>query len=177
MRALVPLALSFLATSGCGPAVEEAPNDDWMIGTFSDFSELPWEEQPVLALRYELGPDGSGQVVTVDCEETSTPASWTLQEDGSVRLEYTRDSRLIALVLAQPQCDTSGFSAYPSELRTRDSIDSPTEGVSSIVLFRSSPCAGDFVPGDDCQDAGNECDPRGHCSVTWCDGGEPERCE
>ena len=177
MRALGPLVVSFLAASGCGPAVEQDPvQEDWMVGAFSEFRELPWEEQPTLAVRYELHADGSGQVVRVDCDETALPATWTEQQDGSVRLEYSQDSRLIAVVLTPPRCDGDGFASYPGERRTRDSADSPTEGVSDLLLFRSSPCPGDFISGEDCENDDNECDSRGHCAVTWCDGGEPQRC-
>ena len=94
-----------------------------------------------------------------------------------MRFEIYQDTRPAAIVFSPPICDEDGLVSYAGQRFYRDSPESTNELVFDVVLYRSSPCPGEYVPGDDCQDNGGECDPTGHCTFVWCEGGEPERCD
>ena len=178
MRNLAVL-VAFLC--GCGPAVGgDAPvDDDWMLGTFSNFSTLPVEGSRSSRTRFELLSDGVGeiQVIGSGCDVELRPMSWSLLDDGSVRLEYQSESDAeVSMVFSSPTCGNEGILSYAAERRLALFPDAPEE-VYPTTLYRSSICPGVYVPGDDCLDKGNECDPRGHCTAVWCEGGEPERCD
>jgi len=70
----------------------------------------------------------------------------------------------------------ASLRAYPGERRSRDRPES-NDATYPSLLYRSSLCPGEYIPGDDCSEDEIECDSRGHCTVVWCDGGEPDRCD
>jgi len=176
MRSIAGMALAMVL--GCGPAIgnSSADDDDWMLGTFSYTRALCGDTCMGGAQRFELSKEGQGQVIGVTCEESSEPLSWTLQGDGSVRIEWDPNGRPRSLTLPPPGCNEDGLVVHE---RTRTSHATPTsnESTSPAALYRSAPCPGPYIPGDDCEDDGSECDPRGFCEIVWCEGGEPERCE
>ncbi len=176
MRSIASVALGLVL--GCGPAVGDSPTDDedWMLGRFSYTSVLCGDSCMGGAQRFELAKDGEGEVVGVGCEESSQPLSWTLQDDGPVRIEWDTDDTPESLTIFPPRCNEDGLVALEGT-RTFQVTPTSNESTSPAVLYRSAPCPGQYIPGDDCEDDGNECDPRGFCEIVWCEGGEPERCE
>lgn len=178
MRSMIRiLAVVSVTHAGCGSVVKDDPADaDWMLGTFS-FKSAVGTGGMGGAARFELFPDGDGQAVGIDCEETITPLAWEEQDDGSVKVEVYQDTHPTTIVFAKSVCTADGLVAHPGQRAIRESPDSTSEAFSEVTLYRSIPCAGDYIPGDDCEDDGNECDPRGYCEIVWCEGGEPERCE
>lgn len=176
MRALATL-LILTTAFGCGPAVNNSPTEeDWMLGTFSYTSMLCGDTCRGGAQRFDLSEDGHGQVTAVGCEESSEPLSWSLLDDGSVRIEWDASGTPESITFSPPVCDDDGLLIYEGT-RTFQVTPTSNESTSPTILYRSTPCPGQYIPGDDCMDDGNECDPRGFCEVVWCEGGEPERCE
>lgn len=181
MRSLGLLALVLVPLAGCGPAVGDSPeegDDEWMLGTFSLSGTLCGETCMGEAQRFEIEEGGGGRVVGVGCEEWSEPLSWVLQDDGAVKIEFFQETHPTAIVFSGPVCDEEGLVSHLGQRFFRVSPESTSDAVFDVTLYRSVPCPGEYIPGDDCEDNGNnECDSRGGCTVVWCEGGEPERCE
>ncbi len=172
------LALLAALLCGCGPAVggDDPVDEDWMLGTFSNLRGLPGEDSLGGAYkRFELLPGGQGEVINVGCEEDSRPLSWSLGDEGAILVEFDVETTPTTISFVEPVCD-DGVFAYHGEQVFKFSPEA-NGSVRSNVLYRSGVCTGAHIPGDDCFDDGNECDPRGRCTVVWCQGGEPEVCE
>jgi hypothetical protein len=162
---------------GCGPAVggDDPADDDWMLGAFSAIKTLPGEDVQGTMTRFELSPDGQGEVISVGCDEETRPMIWSEIGDGSVVIEYNVEDVSLSVSFGKPTCDVDGFQSFSGErVRAEPGFEASR---SPSTLYQSSICPGAYIPGDDCRDDENECDSRGHCTVVWCEEGEPERCD
>ncbi len=182
-RVIVGICAGLLVA--CGPRIEEDPDPDWMLGTFSNVSD-PSRTGRGDYSKLKLNEDGTGLYTRLGCEGDDNEGAvvWELEGNdvrvtaphGEHFLRHTSSGSPFLLTLERLRhCDASS-AVEAHAARTFRFLEEPDARIDTL-FYRTDPCSGPYPQQPPCPDDGSECDGPLPCRVEWCEGFEPEPCE
>ena len=179
------LALSIVAAVACGPNVEPPDDDEWMLGTLSEISDVEADNEG--RNKLVLRDDGTGDYIHLKCNQDDVVGSFQWEPDGGDVLltplpgeEYFIDPTIAGsparMRLSPPSgCSELGYREYVANVQY---LASDPKYLTQQPFYRADPCSGGGSGSGDLEECppSLECHDPITCPLYWCDDQEPERC-